>query len=525
MTSRPDNGQGHTRPLAMMSGVTKRFGGVMALEAVDFDLLPGEVHALVGENGAGKSTLVKVLCGVHGSDSGDLEVAGSKVAFASVGEASAAGVALVPQELELFEELSVAENLFTGRNRPRKRWGGFDWSAMHRRAEEIFRSLNVDLDVRVSVKRLSAASRQLVEIGRGLLREARILILDEPTAALSEREASALFGVISGLTANGVGVVYISHRLDEVFRISDRITVMRDGKKVETAPADDFSHDDLVRLMVGRELSKSFQREGVTAGDTVLEVRGLTLPGVFEDVSFSVREGEILGLSGLIGAGRTEVAHAIFGVDPPLGGTIAVRGEEATPRTPAEAQRLGIAYLPEERRSEGLFLPLSVAENATFARLRRLARYGLIRVSEQEAVTEDYVQRLSVRCRSVRDPVSNLSGGNQQKVVLAKCLVNDPSILILDEPTRGVDVGAKSEIYRLIDALAQDGKAVLLISSELEEILAMSDRVVVMREGRVTGEFPGSEATQEGLTAAAMGLTNNGAGNSTTEDTDRRADS
>jgi ABC-type sugar transport system ATPase subunit len=508
-----------------MSGISKHFGGVAALKSVDFDLLPGEVHALVGENGAGKSTLMKVLCGVHRADSGDLEVGGRRVEFASVGEASAAGVALVPQELELFEELSVAENLFTGRDRPRKRWGGFDWPAMHRGAEEIFRSLNVDLNVRVPVKRLSAANRQLVEIGRGLLREARILILDEPTAALSKREASALFGMISGLTARGVGVVYISHRLDEVFRISDRITVMRDGRKVETASARDYSHDDLVRLMVGRQLSKASYRDGATADDVVLEARDLTRPGAFEAVSFSVREGEILGLSGLIGAGRTEVAHAIFGVDPPLSGTITVRGEEVAPRTPAEAQRLGIAYLPEERRSEGLFLPLSVSENATFPRLRRLARYGLIRTSEQKAVAEEYVQRLSVRCRSVRDPVSNLSGGNQQKVVLAKCLVNEPSILILDEPTRGVDVGAKSEIYRLIDALARDGKAVLLISSELEEILAMADRVVVMREGRVTGEFSGAEATQESLTAAAMGLTKNGVRNADDDETGGRAES
>lgn len=493
-------------PLVSMEGVTKRFAGVTAVEDVDFDLRAGEVHALVGENGAGKSTLMKILGGLYRPDEGHLSIQGESVELNSVRDSTDAGVALIPQELELFDELPVAENLFVGRPRPRTKWGAFDWPAMYEEAEQVFSTLGVNLDIRTPVKELSVANRQLVEIGRGLARNAQVLIMDEPTAALSEREASALFDVISGLSSRDVGVIYISHRLEEVFAISHRITVMRDGERVETAPTADLTYEELVRLMVGRPLGELFQRSEAERGEVVLEVRDLTLPGVFENISFSLHKGEVLGLSGLVGAGRTEVAQTIFGINTPSSGEIYIQGERVQPRSPSEAQRAGIAYLPEERRSEGLILSLPISDNITYTKLKDLSRFGLINASAQQEVAQDFVDRLSIRCNSLRDPVSQLSGGNQQKVVLAKSLARDPSILLLDEPTRGVDVGAKSEIYRLIDSLSQSGKAILVISSELPEIMSISDRILVMREGEMMGEFT-KEATQEQLTAAAMAVT------------------
>jgi ABC-type sugar transport system ATPase subunit len=501
--------------LVSMSGVSKRFGGVSAIEGVDFDLREGEVHALVGENGAGKSTLMKVLSGVHRPDQGRLEVGGREVAFDSVRDAASEGIALVPQELELFEELTVTENLFVGRSRPRKGWLAFDWASMREQAEAVFERLGVRLDIGALVKDLSPANRQMVEIGRGLIRDARVLIMDEPTAALSERETSALFDAIASITARGVCVVYISHRLEEIFRVSHRVTVMRDGKKIETRPTKDFSHEELIRLMVGRELAALGARDEAPVGEVLLEVRGLSKLGEFEDVSFSLRSGEVVGLSGLVGAGRTEVARAIFGVSSADAGTVLVGGRAVEIKSPAEAQKAGIAYLPEERRSEGLILPFSISENVTFANLDALSRVGFVNTSEQRRVARNFADTLRIRCNSVQDPVSSLSGGNQQKVVLAKSLSREPSVLMLDEPTRGVDVGAKSEIYRLIDSLARSGKAVLVISSELEEVLTVSNRVLVMREGRLVGEFSQSEATQELLTAAAMGVT--GRSNGTTK--------
>jgi ABC-type sugar transport system ATPase subunit len=489
-----------------MSGVSKRFGGVVALDSVDFDIRAGEVHALVGENGAGKSTLMKILSGLYGPDEGRIEVGRQEVSFDSVRDAASAGIALVPQELELFEELTVAENLFVGRYRPRKGWLAFDWASMHEQARAVFDMLGVRINVKATVKELSPANRQLVEIARGLIRDAKVLVLDEPTAALSEREVAALFQVISEVTSRGVGVIYISHRLDEIFRLAHRITVMRDGRRVETGPVEGFSREKLIRLMVGRELAAQGNRSEAPIGDVLLEVSGLSRPKEFEDVSFSLRAGEVLGLSGLVGAGRTEVARAIFGISPAVDGEIWVRGEVVRPRSPDEAQKVGIAYLPEERRSEGLILSFSIAENVTFANLGGVSRLGFVRTSAQKVIARSFVQRLSIRCNGVEDPVSSLSGGNQQKVLLAKSLVREPFILLLDEPTRGVDVGAKSEIYRLIDSLARSGKAILVISSELEEILTVSDRILVMREGRVAGEFLRTEATQERITATAMGV-------------------
>src|SRR5918998_25672 len=475
-------------PVFRLRSVTKRFGGVTAVEEVDFDLRPGEVHALVGENGAGKSTLMKMVHGLYAPDEGTLEVEGEMVEFSSPRDAEAAGIAMIPQELDLFPELSVTENLFVGRHRPRTRWGTLDRGAMRAEARERLRSLGVDLDVTTTVKRLSAANQQIVAIARALVGEARAVIMDEPTASLTEREVQQLFRIISDLTSDGVGVVYISHRLEEIFTISDRITVLRDGHHITTAPASELDAEELVRLMVGRPLNELFTRSPHSPGEVALEVRGLTRDGEFEDVSFALRRGEILGLAGLVGAGRTELAQSVFGIRPAESGEILVGGEKVRVRSPQAAMERGIFYVPEERRSQGLILPFSIKNNITLSILDRISRFGFVPRAERQTA-DRFARELAIRGANITDPVSRLSGGNQQKVVLAKSLAREPSILLLDEPTRGVDVGAKSEIYRLIDDLAKEGKAILLISSELEEVLSMADRVLVMREGRISGEF------------------------------------
>jgi rhamnose transport system ATP-binding protein len=487
-----------------LQNVTKRFGGVTAVEDVDFDLGAGEVHALVGENGAGKSTLMKVVHGLYTPDEGTLEVDGEAVEFSSPRDAEAAGIAMIPQELDLFPELSVTENLFVGRHRPRTRWGTLDRAAMRAQARERLRSLGVDLDVTSDVKGLSAANQQIVAIARALVGEAKAVVMDEPTASLTEREVQQLFRIISDLTSGGVGVVYISHRLDEIFTISDRITVLRDGHHITTAPANELDAEELVRLMVGRPLNELFTRSPHSPGEVALEVRGLSRAGEFEDIDLVVRRGEIVGLSGLVGAGRSEVAQCIFGIRPPDSGEIRIDGEEVQIRSPQAAMERGIFYVPEERRSQGLILPFSIKNNITLSILDRISRFGFVPRAERQTA-DRFARDLSIRGAKMSDPVSRLSGGNQQKVVLAKSLAREPSIMLLDEPTRGIDVGAKSEIYRLIDDLAKEGKAILLISSELEEVLSMSDRILVMREGHITGEFNREEATQENVMTAATG--------------------
>jgi ABC-type sugar transport system ATPase subunit len=487
-----------------LAGVTKRFGGVVAVQDVDFDLRPGEVHALVGENGAGKSTLMKIVDGLYAPDEGIVEVNGQSASFSSPRDAEDAGIAMIPQELDLFPELSVAENLFVGRKRPRTRWGGLDRNAMRAEARRRLGSLGVDLDVTALVKRLSAANQQIVAIARALVGDARAVVMDEPTSSLTDREARQLFRIIEELTSGDVGVVYISHRLEEIFEIADRITVLRDGRHITTAPASELDSEDLVRLMVGRPLNELFSRHPHDPGDVALEVRGLTREGEFADVDLTLRRGEILGLAGLVGAGRTELAQAIFGIRPPESGEILVDGEEARIHSPQAAMDRGIFYVPEERRSQGLILPFSIKNNITLSILDRISRFGFVPRSERQTA-DRFAKELSIRGAEISDPVARLSGGNQQKVVVAKSLAREPSVLLLDEPTRGVDVGAKSEIYRLIDDLAREGKAILLISSELEEVLSMSDRILVMREGRLAGEFERQEATQEKVMTAATG--------------------
>jgi rhamnose transport system ATP-binding protein len=492
------------RPVFRLRNVTKRFGGVTAVEGVDFDLRAGEVHALVGENGAGKSTLMKIVHGLYPPDEGTLEVGGEPVDFSSPRDAETAGIAMIPQELDLFPELSVTENLFVGRHRPRTRWGTLDRAAMRAEARDRLRSLGVDLDVTTTVKRLSAANQQIVAIARALVGEARAVVMDEPTASLTDREVQQLFRIISDLTSGGVGVVYISHRLEEIFTISDRITVLRDGHHITTAPASELDAEELVRLMVGRPLNELFTRSPHDPGDVALEVSGLSRAGEFEEIDLVVRRSEIVGLSGLVGAGRSELAQSIFGIRSPESGEIKIDGEAVKIHSPQAAMERGIFYVPEERRSQGLILPFSIKNNITLSILDRISRFGFVPRAERQTA-DRFARELAIRGAKVSDPVSRLSGGNQQKVVLAKSLAREPQILLLDEPTRGIDVGAKSEIYRLIDDLAKEGKAILLISSELEEVLSMSDRVVVMREGRITGEFDRSEANQEAVMTAATG--------------------
>jgi len=493
-------------PVIRVMGLTKRFGGVTAIDGVDFDLLPGEVHALVGENGAGKSTLMKIVHGLYAPDEGQLEVEGRQVTFVSSRDAEAAGVAMIPQELDLFPELSVAENLYVGRHRPRSWWGGLDWTAMRTEARRQFETLGIDIDVTLPARLLSTANRQIVLIARALMGDARAVIMDEPTSSLTEREVQRLFEVIKDLTERGVGVVYVSHRLDEVFTIADRISVLRDGLHIKTAPVSELDSEELVRLMVGRALSELFVRNPHQHGSIALELKGLSRSSEFTDIDLTIHRGEVVGLAGLIGAGRTELAQAVFGIRPVESGEIYIDGERVSFHSPQEAMNRGVVYVPEERQSQGLILPFPIYANITLSILQKIARAGFLNYDRERKTTDRFADALSIRGADVSEPISRLSGGNQQKAMIAKSLACEPSILLLDEPTRGVDVGAKSEIYRLIDQLGQDGKAILLISSELEEVLSMADRVVVMREGRITAEFDRDEATQERVMAAAAGV-------------------
>jgi ABC-type sugar transport system ATPase subunit len=492
-------------PAYALRGIGKSFGGVFACRGVSLEVQPGEVVAIAGENGAGKSTTVKCLYGLYAPDEGSVEVAGRAVRMGSPRDGEANGISMIPQELDLFPELSIVENLFVGRDRSRTFWGGFDWKAMRRRAGEILASLGVSLDVTRPVKSLPAATGKLVEIARALNRDARLIIMDEPTAALTEREAERLFSVIRGLTARGVSVIYITHRLDEIFEISDRILVLRDGGMVTCGPTGDFTVASLVQAMVGRPLAQLYARHHHATGDEVLSVRNLSRTGSFRDVSFSLHAGEILGISGLIGAGRSELACAIYGFDPADAGSILVDGRAVRIRSVRDALSHGISYLPEERRSQGLVLPAPVEQNISFGILDSISRFGLVARNRERALAADAVRRFRIAGAGPGAPVGVLSGGNQQKVLLAKTLASGPRIIILDEPTRGVDIGAKAEIYALVEDLARAGKAVILISSEMNEVLSLSDRILVMHEGSVTGIFVREQFSAEAIGAAAAG--------------------
>jgi rhamnose transport system ATP-binding protein len=486
-----------------LTNIHKHFAGVRALEGANLELRQGEVHALVGENGAGKSTLVKIITGVHQPDSGEILYQGEAVSIPTPLDAQHLGIAAIYQEPSVFPDLSVAENIYIG-HQPRKPvTRAIDWRRMADMALQPLRALGVELDPRRKVRGLTIAQLQMVEIAKALSFNAQVLIMDEPTSALTLHEVADLFRIVRQLRDAGKAVIFISHRLDEVFDIADRVTVLRDGHYVGTREVKDVNRDELIRMMVGRTLDTLFPKVDVRAGEVVLKVEGLTRTNVFQDVSFELRQGEILGLAGLVGARRTDVAQALFGIAPADSGRIWCFGKETTIHGPKDALRLGLAYVPENRQQQGLVLPMSITKNITLTILDEFARASFLDESAEARKAAEMTRQLEVKAASLAQPTRDLSGGNQQKVVLAKWLATRPKILILDEPTRGIDVGTKAAVHELMSRLAGQGLAILMISSELPEVLGMSDRIVVMCEGRVTGRLSREEASQEKVLAAA----------------------
>ena len=482
--------------------ISKSFSGVKVLRDANFDVCSGEVHALLGENGAGKSTLIKVIAGVHQPDTGTLTVGGETVRFTSPRHARRHGIATVYQELLLFPELTVAENIFLG-NAPRQKWGGLDWSAMRLRARQLLDSLDShDLDVDAKVGTLSVANRQRVEIAKALSQDARLLIMDEPTAALVEADVRRLMSVVKKLRERGVAIIYVSHRMPEIFELADRVTVLRDGSYIGTRDISEVTEGSLVSMMVGRSIEQLFPKVEAPLGEVALELRDVSYGRKVQNVSLSLRAGEILGLAGLIGSGRTELALTVFGITPASTGEILVNGRKVTIDGPRKARDLGIAYVPEDRGSQGLVRPMTIRENVSMAVLDKMSNGFAIRFGDEIRRSVEAIKRLGIRTRGPEQIVGQLSGGNQQKVVLAKWLEADPRILIMDEPTRGIDVGAKAEIYALMGRLVQQGVAILMISSELPEVLGMSDRVLVINGGRIVAEFDRSQATPDAVGAA-----------------------
>jgi rhamnose transport system ATP-binding protein len=494
-------------PLLKLTGVSKAFGGVRALRSVSFELLPGEVHALVGENGAGKSTLIKIVSGAHRPDAGTLEINGERVTDNDPLAARARGVAVIYQQPALFPDLSVAENIALALEPPTM-WRRVRWGARGGRAKALLARIGARIDPEADARSLTMPEQQLVEIAKAIGTDAKVVVMDEPTASLSDREVENLFGVIRDLKARGVGVVYVSHRLDELPLIADRVTALRDGALVGTRQMADTTRADLIQMMVGRALIAAPARAEVALGSVVLETRNLGCreSGV-NAVSLAVRAGEILGLAGLVGAGRTELARVLFGLTPADGGDILLNGKAVRIESPAAAVALGIAYVPEDRRRHGVVLDMPVAANVTLAVLHRVSERGFLNFRRERTLAEDLARALGVKAPSVDESAGNLSGGNQQKVALVRWLAAKPRIIILDEPTQGVDVGAKAEIHRLIGDLAAKGLAVVLISSELPEVLGLSDRVAVMRAGTVAGVLNRAEATQERVLELAIGGT------------------
>jgi len=500
-------------PLLEMRDIVKEFPGVRALDGVSFTLERGEFHSLVGENGAGKSTLMKVLSGVYpaGTYSGEIRIDDSARSFRDIRDSEGAGVAIIFQELSLVKELTVGENIFLGREP--SRFGVIDWSALYHKATSLLHDLGLDIDPRVKVGNLGIGRQQLVEIAKALSHDAKILVLDEPTAALTESEVDTLFHILQELRQRGVGMIYISHKLDEVFKMSDRITVLRDGRTVCTHLAAELTKDRVIAEMVGRDVGDIYPVSTRTIGNIAFEVKGLTAfsadiadKKVVEDVSFSVRKGEILGVAGLMGAGRTELLAALFGAwDGKCSKDILVDGRSVAIGSPADAIKCGIGFVTEDRKRYGLILDQTILNNMTLAALKKISGKFLTHVSRETHAVSGPMKALRVKANSPMTIAGTLSGGNQQKVVLGKWLLTDPKVLFLDEPTRGIDVGAKQEIYAEINKLAEDGLAIVLVSSELPEVLGLSDRVIVLHEGRITGEFTKSEATPEKVMAAATG--------------------
>lgn len=487
-----------------MTNIHKSFGTNRVLAGVDFDLREGEVHALMGENGAGKSTLMNILTGLHGRDEGKIVVDGQETYFANPKEAEERGVAFIHQELNIWPEMTVLDNLFIGKELT-SGIGFLNMKQMKALAKEQFRKLAVTIPLTQEAGLCSVGQQQMIEIAKALMTQAKVIIMDEPTAALTEREIEKLFDVIRSLKKEGVSIVYISHRMEEIFMICDRITVMRDGKSVDTQAIPDTSFDEVVKKMVGRELTERYPARQPSPGETVLEVKNISGKGRFENVSFSVRAGEIVGVSGLMGAGRTEMMRAIFGLDPLDSGEVWVRGKKVSIRKPDDAVKHGIGFITEDRKDEGLVLDFSVRENMALPNLFSFSSRGFISGKKEQDFVDTLTKRLKIKTHSSETQARNLSGGNQQKVVIAKWIGIGPSVLILDEPTRGVDVGAKREIYQLMNELTERGVAILMVSSELPEVLGMSDRILVVHEGRISGELDHEQATQEQIMTLATG--------------------
>ncbi|MCV3767542.1 sugar ABC transporter ATP-binding protein [Rhizobium sp. TRM95796] len=492
-------------PTVRLKGISKSFPGVRALSNVELSLHPGQVTALIGENGAGKSTLVKVMTGIYQPDDGAIEINGKPTELPSAFAALKQGITAIHQETVLFDELSVAENIFLG-HAPKNRFGLIDWKKMYAEAETLLGRAGASFDPRVRLRELSIASRHLVAIARALSVDARVVIMDEPTAALSHKEIHELYELVERLKADGKAILFITHKFDEIFKIADRYTVFRDGQMVGEGLIRDASQDQLVRMMVGRDIGQVFPKKTVEPGPPVLTVAGYCHPTEFDGIGFELRRGEILGFYGLVGAGRSEFMQSLIGVTKPSKGAIRIDGDVAVIRSPDEAIAKGIVYVPEERGRQGAITAMPIFENITLPSLSRTSRRGFLRLAEEFKLARDYTQRLDLRAASLDQPVGTLSGGNQQKVVIAKWLATKPKVIILDEPTKGIDIGSKAAVHEFMSELAAEGLSVIMVSSEIPEILGMADRVIVMREGRIVGEYARDGLTAEALVRAAAGI-------------------
>ncbi|MER2262393.1 MAG: sugar ABC transporter ATP-binding protein [Psychrobacillus sp.] len=488
-----------------MTGITKAFNGNTVLNNVEFEIAPGEIHALMGENGAGKSTLMKILTGIYSKDSGEITIKGKPVEFKNPKEAEQAGIAVIHQELNILPDLSVAENLFLGNEKTFGKSGILKTKEMNKAAREVLLSLGLDIDVKTTARNLSVGKQQIVEIAKAISSNAEVIIMDEPTAALTDREIETLFETIRALQAKGVSFVYISHRMEEIFAICDRITILRDGSYVGVRNIKETNFNEIVQMMVGRELGGRFPDRESKIGDVKLVAKNLTRKGYFEDISFELRKGEILGIAGLMGAGRTEVVQSLFGYKKLDSGELILDGKQVKINTPQDAIKLGFGFVTEDRKSEGLILDFSVKENLGITNFNKISKNGVVNTQKEKSLYDSMVKRLGVRTSGPDQTVKSLSGGNQQKIVIAKWLGIEPDILILDEPTRGVDVGAKKEIYSIVNTLAENGVSIIMVSSELPEIIGMVDRVLVMHEGKLTGEVTKEEMTQEKIMHYATG--------------------
>jgi rhamnose transport system ATP-binding protein len=487
-----------------LKGITKTFPGVTALDNVHFKLKPGEIHALMGENGAGKSTFIKVITGVHSPNEGEMYLNGQKVEFKNPNDATDKGIAAIYQHVTCYPHLTVTENIFMGHERLEKGSRRILWKQMHSEAKKLLDELGADFDPKTEMGALSVAQQQIVEIAKALSANAKIIIMDEPTAALTVRESEELYKITEKLRDDGASIIFISHRFEDMYRLASNVTVFRDGKYIGTWGVHDITNEDLIIAMVGREVTQLFPKKEPNIGEEVLRLEGLGKVGYFADISFTLRKGEILGLTGLVGAGRSEVCQSIFGIEPYDQGKVYMEGQEVLITKPSDAIDLGIGYLPEDRQKQGLILEWSIGQNITLSALDKLTKKGWLQKFKERELAKRLAEKVNVKTNSIFDLASSLSGGNQQKVVVAKLLNSDLKIIVLDEPTKGVDVGAKSAIYEIIGELAAQGYGVILISSEMPEIIGLSDRVIVMREGRITGILERSEVTQERILEAAM---------------------